>query len=86
MKLVIENLQESIMIFDKKNLINVNRMFTQQFGTMITQHFNEEIQEQIPSTEIKRRICCFSLLFNKIKKYFKKIPMEIEVFKENSFV
>ena len=61
-------------------------MFTQQFGTMITQHFNEEIQEQIPSTEIKRRICCFSLLFNKIKKYFKKIPMEIEVFKENSFV
>ena len=40
MKLVIENLQESIMIFDKKNLINVNRMFTKQFGAMITQHFN----------------------------------------------
>ena len=29
MKLVIENLQESIMIFDKKKLINVNRMFIQ---------------------------------------------------------
>jgi hypothetical protein len=40
MKLVIENLQESIMIFDKKNLINVNKMFTQQFGAMIINHFN----------------------------------------------
>jgi hypothetical protein len=35
LNLIIENLQESIIVFNKKMLINVNKMFTEQFGVII---------------------------------------------------
>ena len=36
---MIENLQESIIIFSGKHLQNVNNMFLDQFGQMIHDHF-----------------------------------------------
>jgi len=66
MKLVIENLQESIIIFDKKSLLDVNKKFIKQFGVMISKHYDHESSLRKPSVEILRD-GFFSSKFKKIR-------------------